>query len=213
MMKFDINMVMENLKKKREIFVSEADFQLELAWVIKEHYKDAVIRLEYCPYFNPSMHIDILVIMNDRWIPIELKYKTKGCNKKIGSEVFVLKNHGAKDINCYFYLKDVQRLESIRDSAPEFLEGYTVFLTNDLTYKKKPAKSDCIYNEFSLEEGIIKNGTLNWSENTGKGTKKNCEETILLNGSYQIEWQEYCQVDDSNTGRFIYTVSKVEKDE
>jgi hypothetical protein len=74
---FDINLVMEKLKSKREIFVSEADFQLELAWIIKEQYPDALVRLEYCPYFNPSMHIDILVIIDNQWIPIELKYKTK----------------------------------------------------------------------------------------------------------------------------------------
>lgn len=35
---FDINLVMKKLKSKREIFVSEADFQLELAWIIKEQY-------------------------------------------------------------------------------------------------------------------------------------------------------------------------------
>lgn len=71
------------------------------------------------------------ITVDDRWILIELKYKAKGCNKKIGSEVFVLKNHGAKDINCYLYLKDLQRIESIRDTALEFLEGYTIFLTKE----------------------------------------------------------------------------------
>ena len=206
---FDINLAMGKLKSKREIFVSEADFQLELAWIIKEQYPGALVRLEYCPYFNPSMHIDILVIIDDRWIPIELKYKTKVCNKKICSEVFLLKNHGAKDINCYLYLKDLQRIESIRDIAPEFLEGYTIFLTNDLTYTKKPAKPECVYKDFSLEDGITKQGTLDWSENTGEGTKKNCEEPIVLEGNYPIKWQEYCKVDDTNTGRFFYLVNKI----
>lgn len=68
-----------------------------------KQYKDVLIRLEYRPYFKPSMHIDILVIVNDRWIPIELKYNIKGCTKKIESEVFVLNNHGAKDIICYCF--------------------------------------------------------------------------------------------------------------
>lgn len=206
---FDINLVMEKLKSKREIFVSEADFQLELAWIIKEQYPDALVRLEYCPYFNPSMHIDILVIIDNQWIPIELKYKTKGCNKKIGSETFILKNHGAKDINCYLYLKDLQRIESIKDTALEFFEGYTIFLTNDLTYIKKPSKPDCVYKDFSLEDGITKQGTLDWSENTGEGTRKNCEEPIVLKNNYPIKWQEYCKVDGTNTGRFVYLVNKI----
>lgn len=37
------------------------------------------------------MHIDILVIMNNKWYPIELKYKTKGCKKIIDNEIFNLK--------------------------------------------------------------------------------------------------------------------------
>lgn len=208
---FDINLVIGKLKSKREIFVSEADFQLELAWIIKEQYPDALVRLEYCPYSDTSMHIDILVIIDNQWIPIELKYKTKSCNKKIGSEAFALKHHGAKDINCYLYLKDLQRIESIRDTAPEFLEGYTIFLTNDLSYIKKPAKPDCVYKDFSLEDGITKQGTLHWSENTCEGTKKNCEEPIVLKCNYPIKWQEYCIVDDTNTGRFVYLVNKIER--
>ena len=75
----NIEEVLIKLKLKRQLFVSEADFQLEMAWVIKELYPDAKVRLEYTPRFNPDMHIDILVIFKDSWIPIELKYKTKCC--------------------------------------------------------------------------------------------------------------------------------------
>ena len=76
-----------------------------------------------------------------------------------------------------------------------------------MTYTKKPKKPECVYKEFSLEDGITKHGTLDWSENTGDGTKKNCEEPIVLKGNYTIKWQEYCVVDDSNTGRFVYAVN------
>lgn len=37
-MEFDLQLVLDTLKKKRKIFVSEADFQLELAWEIKKAY-------------------------------------------------------------------------------------------------------------------------------------------------------------------------------
>jgi len=46
---FNIEIIMSKLKEKRKIFVSEADFQLEMAWIIKEEYPDAKVRLEYCP--------------------------------------------------------------------------------------------------------------------------------------------------------------------
>ena len=94
----DMGLIVDRLKNRRKIFVSEADFQLELAWTIKENYPNAKIRLEYCPSFDLNMHIDILVIMNNKWYPIELKYKTKGCKKIIDNEIFNLKNNKIKDV-------------------------------------------------------------------------------------------------------------------
>ena len=88
---FDIELVISKLKNKRKVFVSEADFQLEMAWIIKQEYPNAKVRLEYCPTFDFNMHIDILVVIDNQWIPIELKYKTKGCQKEIDNEIFNLK--------------------------------------------------------------------------------------------------------------------------
>ncbi|MFV0275202.1 MAG: hypothetical protein ACK5HL_03060 [Bacilli bacterium] len=85
---FDIFKVIGIVKSKRKIFTSEADMQLEFAWVIRELYQNSVVRLEYCPEFDLNMHIDILVIIENLWIPIELKYKTKRCIKKVNNEKF-----------------------------------------------------------------------------------------------------------------------------
>ena len=207
---FNIEKIISKLKKKRSIFVSEADLQLEMAWIIKDEYPNAKVRLEYCPSFNPNMHIDILVIIDNKWVPIELKYKTKGCSKVIDDETFILKNHGAKDVNSYLYLKDIHRIEDIQKNEKRlFQEGYTIFITNDLTYFKKPIKQDCYYREFSLEDGIIKSGILKWDSKASDGTKKNCEEPIKLNNKYPIKWQEYSKIDDTNTGTFIYLINRI----
>lgn len=211
MKEFNIELIISKLKEKRKIFVSEADFQLEMAWVIKGEYPNAKVRLEYCPSFDFNMHIDILVIIDNKWIPIELKYKTKGCIKNVDDEVFNLKNHGAKDVNCYLYLKDIQRIERIKDNVKEFNAGYTIFVTNELSYTKKPLKDSCIYNQFSLEDGIVKKGLLNWSENASDGTKKNCEKPIFLKNEYPINWKFYSKLDDSNTGSFMYLVNRINK--
>lgn len=65
------------MRTRRKVFSSEADFQLALAWTIKDVYRDSVdVRMEYCPDFDLNMHIDIVVFVGDKWIPIELKYKT-----------------------------------------------------------------------------------------------------------------------------------------
>ena len=210
-MDFNIELIMSKLREKRKIFVSEADFQLEMAWIIKEEYSNAKVRLEYSPSFDFNMHIDILVVMDNKWIPIELKYKTKGCTKEVDDEIFNLKNHGAKDMNCYLYLKDIQRIEKIKDNVPNFKEGYTIFITNELNYLKAPLKVDCVYKEFSLEENIEKTGTLDWSKNASDGTKKNCEEPIILNDIYKMNWLDYSKIDDTNTGTFVYLINKITK--
>ena len=139
--------------------------------------------------FDLNMHIDILVIMNNKWYPIELKYKTKGCKKVIDDEIFILKNHGAKDVNSYLYLKDIMRIEKIRDNVKEFDKGYTMFITNDISYTKKPIKDNCVYKQFSLEDKIVKSGKMFWEKTASKGTMMNCEKPIILKDSYNINWK------------------------
>ncbi len=205
----DIQGCINELRKKRHIFVSEADFQLELAWILKDKYPLAKVRCEYTPSFDPNMHIDILVIKDGKWIPIELKYKTKGCIKELAGDVYNIKNHGAKDVNCYLYLKDIQRIETVRANVPTFEEGYTIFITNEKSYLKSPQKSDCVYKDFSLAENEVKHGIMDWAEGTGAGTKKGMEEPISLADSYPIHWDEYSKLDDSNTGTFWYLVNHI----
>lgn len=208
----DIHSCIDELRKKRQIFVSEADFQLELAWILKDKYPSAKVRCEYTPSFDPNMHIDILVIKDGRWIPIELKYKTKGCFKEFDGDVYNIKNHGAKDVNCYLYLKDIQRIENVRAYVSEFEEGYTIFITNENSYLKLPQSVNCVYKDFSLAEGEIKHGILNWGENTGVGTKRGMEEPIKIADKYKMHWEEYSHLDDSNTGTFWYLMNHIKKE-
>lgn len=216
-MSINMTEIIEKLQGKRQIFCSEADFQLEMAWVIKERYRDAKVRLEYVPTFDDKMRIDIIVFINNEWIPIELKYKTKKSKKgaledKITQEVFNLKNQGAKDINCYLYLKDIERIERIKQEVKNnFKEGYAVFLTNDETYCKPPQNNDCVYKDFSLEHGITKQGELKWAEHTGAWAKEGgIGKSITLEGSYKMEWKEFSNVNEERSdGTFYYLVTKI----
>ncbi len=210
-MDFNIELIMSKLKEKRKVFTSEMDFQFEIAWIIKKEYSNTKVRLEYCPSFDLNMHIDILVVMDNKWIPIELKYKTKGCTKKADDEIFNLKNHGAKARNCYLYLKDIQRIEKIKNKVSNFKEGYTIFITNELSYLKAPLRINSMYKAFSLEENTEKTGKLDWAKNTSDGTKKNCEESIVLNNIYRMNWLNYSKIDDTNTGTFMYLINKITK--
>ncbi len=206
---FDINLILLKLQEKRKIFVSEIDLQIEIGFIIKSLYPKAKVRAEYCPSFNSNMHIDIVVNNNDSLYAIELKYKTKKCFKTIDNEVYNLKEHGARDINSYLYLKDIERLEKCRDNIYNFKKGYTLFITNDLGYKNKPTRENCIYKKLALYDGSVKNGVLDWEDNAGIGTKKNCNKPLNLKGSYSIKWHEYSKIDDSNTGTFMYLLNEI----
>ena len=83
----DIYEIIRQLSIWRPIFHSEADFQFSLAWLIKKKYPECEIRLEFIPSFNPNLHLDILVILDGKWIPIELKYTTKKCIITINEEI------------------------------------------------------------------------------------------------------------------------------
>lgn len=56
-------------------------------------------------------------------------------------------------MNCYLYLKDIQRIEEISANVEVFEVGYSVFLTNQLNYLVPPHKEDCVYKDFSLHDG------------------------------------------------------------
>lgn len=207
----DLENILETLRQKRPVFVSEADFQFALAWSIQSKFKNAEIRLEYPPEYDPNVHIDILVKIGGDWYPIELKYKTRKCEKEIDDETYFLKEHGATDVNCYRYLKDIERIQRFK-KVPQFKRGFTIFLTNDLRYTDSPKKEDSIYKDFSLKEGLIKEGVLAWDKRASKGTMKGCEKPLTMDSKYSVYWKTYSQLDDSKTGTFKYLINTIEKE-
>ncbi len=208
-MNFDINQVMQKLAKRRKIFVSEADFQLEMAWTIRELYPKSEVYLEFCPVFNPNMHLDILVVLEEKWYPIELKYKKKGCQKIIGNRIFNLKEDAARDIGCYLYLKDIQRIEAVKENVEEFAKGYTIILTNDLGYTVRPHKENCTHQAFTIEEGATKTGILSWRSDSLTSKINQVKKPIILAGIYHMHWQLYSKLDDSNSGTLKYIINEI----
>lgn len=99
----DFDKIIELLRNKRKLFHSEDDLKFELGYLIKETNTQCQIRLEKPANleFNTrtgtseiEIHrapIDIVVIINSKQIPIELKYKTLSLNrdKSTNSPFFV----------------------------------------------------------------------------------------------------------------------------
>ena len=101
------------------------------------------------------------------------------------------------------------RIEEFRNKTSKFIEGYTIKITSEMSYLKPPTKINCTYAEFSIEDGSIKTGCMNWDANTGKGTMRGMEAPIVLSGMYPINWKEYSKIDDINSGTFMYLVNTI----
>ncbi|MBP7176102.1 MAG: hypothetical protein KBA53_07805 [Thermoclostridium sp.] len=208
----EVKNALQCLFEEGRVFVSEADFQFAYAWKIKELYPDASIRLEYIPWlYDKNMHIDIAVFINERMVPIELKYKTKGFTGNIDGDSITLKNQGAQDIGRYDFLYDVQRMEGISKSGLYPIEkAYAVLLTNDSGYWVKSNKSGTnkrpVDDEFRIHEGIIITGQRAWKPEAGAGTMRNREVPINIQGEYRIAWNDYRPADKCE---FRYTIVEI----
>lgn len=195
----DIDLIMRELSMNEghNIFSSESDFQFSMAWAIKERYPDYDIRLEKVFDKDPNKHFDIVVYTGDGIIPIELKYCTKSLPADFVGDVF-LRDHGAEDLRRYDFIKDVQRIESLRsyldgDLGTSFICGYAVFLTNSSPYwTGKRDYSRCIDEAFRIHEEKKTFGgrTMMWSDAASKGTVKG-RERPLHTKQYDIVWRDY----------------------
>lgn len=193
----DIEKALEDLSKKRPIFHSEADFQHALAWALHDQDTNLEIRLEKC---IDGKYIDIWLENKDKVYAIELKYKTRNQknNDRLvelnhNGEAFILKNQGAQDIARYDFLKDIKRLEELKNFEGKNYAGYAIFLTNEPLYWKEPKKKDTCDKEFRIhDDRVFKEGkTYKWAKQTGKGTKKGRTKPIKLNLGTTLKWKKY----------------------
>ena len=223
----------KSLSNKRRIFHSEADFQFALAWEIKENYKDDVnIRLEY-PV--DKMNIDIVVFCGEKMIPIELKWLRtdfecciKGADGENG-EKFKLALSGADPEIRYDCLKDIKRIESISEIRDNFVEGYTIWISNIETHFNKNHKHTM---QFDISQDETQKGKIYWDKNEQDeiknidGTlKKSLREgdsrrnVIELKDSYTFHWEDYSIIDKSEIddkkyhkqNKFKYCITTIKK--
>ena len=206
----DIDAVLKQLKNKRPIFHSEADFQFALAWELQQQYLDASLRLEYPSPGDPQKHIDILVRLGNDVYPIELKYKKAKFRAVVNGEQYSLTDHSAQDLGKYDFVKDICRIEAFREHISGHRESYAIFLTNDPSYWNKPKNDTAGYLEFSVNNGAVKEGTMSWGPSMNKGSIEGREEPLALSGSYRIDWHDYSRIGGTPKGVFKYAVVRVD---
>ena len=206
----DIHRLMAGLATTRKVFHSEADFQHALAWQIHKTMPKSQIRLEV----NVTQAEDKKMFL-DIWLPvegiaIELKYKTQVLEVEQDDESFALRNHNARDQGCYYFLRDVQRLETMCSDIERCKGGYAVLLTNESLYWKTPPHPNTADANFRIHEGQEISGSLKWAGNPSPGTTQGRESPIQIQGSYRLHWREYSNFAVMSYGSFRYLAVSVE---
>ncbi len=206
----EISEVLSSLAKQRPVFHSEADFRHAFAWEIHQRLpSDALVRLELPVQVRQQfLHIDVWVVYQNTTLAVELKYKTRRLTIHIGNEQYRLKDQSAQDTSRYDFLKDVQRLEQVVAVHPNSI-GYAVLLTNDSAYWKKPVNHSTVDADFRLYDGRVVEGVLAWGVNASDGTKKDREQSLELQGKYQLRWSDYSYPSSGSYGEFRSLVVKV----
>ena len=204
MPRLDIEQVMINLSRNRQLFHAEADFQHALAWEIHNLMPEVEIRLEVdmSPADDERLYLDV-------WIPsegiaLELKYATRNLVIEHQGERFRLRNQSARDVKCYDVLKDVMRLESVVAEVDRCSEAHMVFVTNDPVYWNPPRRPDTFDAAFRLHERRVVFGEMKWSPRAAAGTRAGREYPIRLKGSYHLQWKDFSNLGTDEYGEFRY---------
>ena len=146
----ELERIMSELGAVPRIFNSEAQFQFELAWKIKEEF-DCEVKLEELSRTSQSVnskgsiitkkdYTDIIIEDDRQRIALELKYKTATPDNIHIPGNILLMNHGAADLGAYDFLWDVHRIQILTGNEDEgevrmpCNRGYAIILTNDSHY-------------------------------------------------------------------------------
>lgn len=194
----NISTIIQNLKKRRKIFHSEADFQHELAWEIHKTYPKYSIRLEKAFKLDEKLYVDIF-FANSSKTAIELKYKTQALNYSYNNiENYNLTTHSAINLGRYDFLKDVERLENLK-SNKLINKGFAIFLTNARSYWSKTSKSSKLSKDFYLTNNDnLNKSEYRWLPNVKKTSiGVNRMQPIKLSNTYKLNWSTYSVIDNN----------------
>lgn len=132
-----------------------------------------------------------MLYKKERYYPIEIKFKTVSQDipaKIFGSNKLIsLRHHGAQNIGCYDFWKDIRRLELYEQSSANVERGIMLFVSNDESYVQPPLTVNTGYAQFSIHEGRVVNmgDMLNWNRVLSISANR---PPITLNNAYELIW-------------------------
>ena len=198
-----LNDISTALSTTTKYFIREQDIQLYLAnhFLRTGRYDNVFIEYHVPGNLMPpylwndvdNIYIDIVLEKENEFYPIEIKYKTK--LEELPHFVFgqnvnvLLGQHGAQNIGCYDFWKDVKRLEFFEEIFLFAKKGIVLFVSNDSSYKRPPRNLMVGYAPFSIHEGrqVFAGTQLNWN---GNGNTAIGRPGFVINQDYNIEWVE-----------------------
>lgn len=220
----ELERMMNDFGTAPRIFNSEAQFQFELAWKIKEEFC-CEVKLEELSRVNGGKkdYTDIILEKGDLRIALELKYKTAAISG------YNLKKHGATDLGAYDFLWDVHRIQKLTKMEPSVKEeevklpctrGYAVILTNDSHYWNDMTPKNTINREFLIggnPSGELKKGEHKWFDKSGNrgnlppaiANSPSRRDPIKICKDYVYQWKPYCDLKLTKNGVFKYMIVEI----
>ena len=179
-------------RNKQHIFSSEAEFQFALEWKLKEKLikKNVQIYLETKPYviglkidnndkfLTANSRIDIILELDGKLYPIELKYKYLKRDKT---------NAGGQNNFLLGFHKDVCKMEEFQEQFKNCEKFFCIAMTNQT----------CIYDVSNCHDNP-KNKELRLHGSCQKCSfEVNSNKTINLNHKkYKCEWDDIKDIED-----------------
>ena len=198
-----IEIINEALASREDYFTREQEIQIYLADYLNRKNIFSKVHLEYHIPSNAlsnypwkdanNIYIDLVIVSAGKYFPIEIKFKTISQPvplKLFGNQLpLILGNHGAKNIGCYDFWKDIKRLELFEENFENVEQGIMLFLTNDQSYLIAPRNIEVGYAQFSIEQNreIKSATTLNWNGTLSTSVNR---PSITVNYNYSLKWKE-----------------------
>jgi hypothetical protein len=196
-----IDMIEQEMLNRTSYFTREQDIQIALAHMFETSsafdrvFVEQLIPAGMIPNYpwtdDNNIYIDLVILKDGFYYPIEIKFKTKSQQIPLSvlgnDELMTLGHHGAQNIGCYDFWKDVKRLELYEASFPQVVQGIMLFVTNDETYLQPPLNMNTGYAQFSIHEGktAAQQETLNWNRTLSISRNR---PHIQLNRDYHVSW-------------------------
>jgi hypothetical protein len=196
-----INQIQTFLLNHNGFFHTEKEIQIHLTnyflstktydHVFFEYYVGINLLQPNYPWDNDNkISIDIVLVKDGLYYPIEIKYKT--ATQVFPHFVFdtetnvTLENQKAQTIGRYSFWKDIKRIELLETSFQNVKRGLVLFVSNDSSYRQAPRNNNGGA-PFSIHQGRVVNiGTLlNWNDNLAVANER---PGFTLRYEYNINW-------------------------